>query len=240
MKMRTTFEVSADSRNTQGKGASRRLRRSGKVPAILYGGEDKATNITLDHQKLMTLVDKEKFYSSIITLKIDGKPQPALVKDVQMHPARNAVVHVDLQRVLEDQPIRLHLPIHFLNEATSPGVKLQGGTVSHLRSDIEIACLPKDLPEALELDIGAMSIGDSIYLSDLKLPPGVTIPELVHGRDAPVVAIHAPRAQEEVEAVVAEAAAAPAAGAPAAGAPAAAAGAKKDAAPAAKKDAGKK
>ena len=239
--MRTSFEVAADSRNTQGKGASRRLRRSGKVPAILYGGKGEAQNITLDQQNLMTLVDKEKFYSSIITLKIDGKTQPALVKDVQMHPARNAVVHVDLQRVLEDQPIRLNLPIHFLNEATAPGVKTQGGTVSHLRTDIEIACLPKDLPEALELDVGGMSIGDSVYLSELKLPEGVSIPELAHGRDAPVVAIHAPRAQEEPEAVVAEvAAAAPAADAKKEGAAPAADAKKEAAAPAAKKDAGKK
>ncbi len=237
--MRTSFEVAADSRATQGKGASRRLRRSGKVPAILYGGKGEAQNITLDQQNLMTLVDKEKFYSTIISLKIDGKPQPALVKDVQMHPAKNQVVHVDLQRVLEDQPLRLHLPIHFLNEASSPGVKLQGGTVSHLRTDIEISCLPKDLPEALELDIGAMSIGDSIRLSELKLPAGVTIPELAHGRDAPVVAIHAPRAQEEAEPAAAEAAAAPAADAKAGAAPAADA-AKGGAAPAAKKDAGKK
>jgi len=241
--MRTSFEVAADSRATQGKGASRRLRRSGKVPAILYGGKGEAQNIILDQQNLMTLVDKEKFYSSIISLKIDGKPQPALVKDVQMHPARNAVVHVDLQRVLEDQPIRLHLPIHFLNESTAPGVKLQGGTVSHLRTDIEISCLPKDLPEALELDIGHLNIGDSIRLSELKLPAGVTIPELGHGRDAPVVAIHAPRAQEEVEVAPTEAAAAaPAAGEAAKPGAAPAADAKKEgaAAPAAKKDAGKK
>jgi len=235
--MRTSFEVAADSRATQGKGASRRLRRTGKVPAILYGGNGEAQNIILDQQNLMTLVDKEKFYSSIITLKIDGKPQPALVKDVQMHPAKNQVVHVDLQRVLEDQPLRLHLPIHILNATSSPGVKLQGGTVSHLRTDIEIACLPKDLPEALELDIGHMNIGDSFRLSDLKLPPGVTIPELAHGRDAPVVAIHAPRAQEAEPAVAEAAAAAPAAEA---AKPGAAAGDAKAAAPAAKKDAGKK
>jgi len=232
--MRTSFEVGADSRATQGKGASRRLRRSGKVPAILYGGSGEPQNIILDQQNLMTMVDKEKFYSSIITLKIDGKPQPALVKDVQMHPAKNQVVHVDLQRVLEDQPVRVHLPIHFMNASTAPGVKTQGGTVSHLRTDIEISCLPKDLPDALELDIGHLNIGDSIRLSELKLPPGVTLPELAHGRDAPVVAIHAPRKQDEAEATAEAAAAAPAADAAKAG------DAKKEAAPAAKKDAGKK
>jgi large subunit ribosomal protein L25 len=137
-----------------------------------------------------------------------------------------------LQRVLEDQPIRLHLPIHFLNEASSPGVKLQGGTVSHMRTDIEISCLPKDLPEALEVDMGAMSLNDTVKLSDLKLPAGVTIPELAHGHDAPVVVIHAPRVEVE-EPVAAEAAAA-AAPAAAKAAPAKAAAAPAKAAPAKK------
>jgi len=232
--MRMKFELSAEARADQGKGASRRLRHAGKVPAILYGGKGTPTNLSLSHQKLLLVIDKEQFYSSIIAVDVDGQKQPAIVKDVQMHPAKNAVVHVDLQRVLEDQPIRLHLPIHFLNAATSPGVKTQGGTVSHLRNDIEISCLPKDLPEAIEVDLGAMSLNDSVKLSELKLPPGVTIPELVHGHDAPVVTIHAPRVEVEEAPVEAAAAAAPAAGA----APAAA-DAKKAAEPA-KKEGGKK
>ena len=232
--MRMKFELSAEARADQGKGASRRLRHAGKVPAILYGGKGTPTNLSLSHQKLLLVIDKEQFYSSIIAVDVDGQKQPAIVKDVQMHPAKNAVVHVDLQRVLEDQPIRLHLPIHFLNAATSPGVKTQGGTVSHLRNDIEISCLPKDLPEAIEVDMGAMSLNDSVKLSELKLPPGVTIPELVHGHDAPVVTIHAPRVEVEEAPVEAAAAAAPAAGA----APAAA-DAKKAAEPA-KKEGGKK
>jgi len=230
--MRMKFELSAEARADQGKGASRRLRHAGKVPAILYGGKGTPTNLSLSHQKLLLVIDKEQFYSSIIAVDVEGQKQPAIVKDVQMHPAKNAVVHVDLQRVLEDQPIRLHLPIHFLNAATSPGVKTQGGTVSHLRNDIEISCLPKDLPEAIEVDLGAMSLNDSVKLSELKLPPGVTIPELVHGHDAPVVTIHAPRVEVE-EAPVEAAAAAPAAGA------APAADAKKAAEPA-KKEGGKK
>jgi large subunit ribosomal protein L25 len=233
--MRMKFELSAETRADQGKGASRRLRHAGKVPAILYGGKGTPANLSLSHQKLLLVIDKEQFYSSIIAVDVDGKKQPAIVKDVQMHPAKNAVVHVDLQRVLEDQPIRLHLPIHFLNAATSPGVKVQGGIVSHLRNDIEISCLPKDLPEAIEVDMGAMSLNDSVKLSDLALPAGVTIPELAHGHDAPVVTIHAPRVEVE-ETPVAEAAAA---AAPAAGAAPAAADAKKDAAPA-KKEGGKK
>jgi large subunit ribosomal protein L25 len=235
--MAKSFEVGADSRNDQGKGASRRLRHAGKVPAILYGGKGEPANVTLDQRQLLTIIDNEKFYSSIITVKLDGKPQPAIVKDVQMHPAKRVVLHVDLQRVLEDQPIRLHVPIHFLNAATAPGVKTQGGQVSHLKSDVEVLCLPKDLPEALEIDMGRMALNETLYLKDIPLPPGVTLPELTQGRNPPVVAIHAPRA-EEPEPVAAEAAAAAATATPAAGA----ADAKKEGAPAAeaKKEGGKK
>ena len=234
--MGKSFEVGAESRKDQGKGASRRLRHAGKVPAILYGGKGEPANITLDQRKLLTMIDNEKFYSSIISLQLDGKPQPAIVKDVQMHPAKMQVVHVDLQRVVEDQPIRLHIPIHFLNAATSPGVKVQGGLVSHLKTDVEVSCLPKDLPEALEVDMGKMELNDTIFLRDLQLPPGVTVPELSQGRNAPVVAIHAPRV-EEPEPVAAEAAAAAATATPAAGAEK-----KEGAAPAAeaKKEGGKK
>jgi large subunit ribosomal protein L25 len=237
--MRKSFEVSAETRNDQGKGASRRLRRAGKVPGILYGGKGEPSAVTLDQLKLLNVIEDEKFYSSIIKLKLDGRDEQAIVKDVQMHPAKAQVLHVDLQRVLADQPIRIHLPIHFLNAATAPGVKVQGGQVSHLKSDVEISCLPKDLPEALEVDMGKMSLNDTIFLKDLPLPPGVTIPELVQGRNPPVVSIHAPRVEEEPVAAEAAAEAAPAAGA----APAADAkkegDAKKDAG-AAKKEGGKK
>ena len=227
--MKKSFTVGADSRNDQGKGASRRLRRAGKVPAILYGGKGEPTNVTLDQRNLLTMVDNEKFYSSVITLQLDGQDQQAIIKDIQMHPAKNVVLHVDLQRVLADQAIRIHIPIHFLNAATSPGVKLQGGLVSHLKTDLEISCLPKDLPEAIEVDMGAMNLNDTIFVKDLKLPEGVTVPELNQGRNAPVVSIHAPRVEEEPEPVVAEAAATAAtAAAPAAEAAAPAAEAKKE------------
>jgi large subunit ribosomal protein L25 len=237
--MRKSFVVSAETRNDQGKGASRRLRHAGKVPGILYGGKGEPSAVTLDQLKLLNVIGDEKFYSTIVNLKLDGQDQQAIVKDVQMHPAKNQVLHVDLQRVLADQPIRIHLPIHFLNAATSPGVKVQGGQVSHLKSDVEISCLPKDLPEALEVDMSKMNLNDTIFLKDLPLPPGVTIPELVQGRNSPVVSIHAPRVEEEPVAAEAAAEAAPAAGA----APAADAkkegDAKKDAG-AAKKEGGKK
>jgi large subunit ribosomal protein L25 len=207
--MKISYTIGADFRDTQGKGASRRLRRSGKVPAILYGGHRDPRNLILDQQNLLTMIGDERFYSSIVQLKVGDEAQAAIVKDIQMHPARNVVVHVDLQRVVENEKIRIHVPIHFLNENTSPGVKLEGGVVSHMRADVEISCLPKDLPEFLELDAGEMTLNDTKFLTDIKLPPGVAIPELTHGRNAPVISIHAPRAEEpEPTAVDAAAAAA--------------------------------
>lgn len=221
--MRISFTFGADLRGTQGKGASRRLRHTGKVPAILYGAHQDAQALILDQQNLLTMIADERFYSSIVRLKIGEKSQEAIVKDIQMHPAKNLVVHVDLQRVVENESIRIRLPIHFRGESASPGVKTQGGVVSHMRADVEISCLPKDLPEFLQLDLSEMSLNDTKFLSDIPLPAGVTIPELTQ-RNAPVVSIHAPRA-EEPEAVAAEVAVAvPAEGAaPAAvGAPGAA------------------
>ena len=162
--MRIAFELSAEPRNDQGKGASRRLRHSGKVPAILYGAHAEPVRLSLEHHKLLPLVADEKFYSSIISVNVGAQKQPVIVKDVQMHPARNAVVHLDLQRVLENEKIRLHLPIHFKGEAASPGVKTQGGVVSHHMADMEVVCLPKDLPEYIELDLSAMNLNDTLYL----------------------------------------------------------------------------
>jgi large subunit ribosomal protein L25 len=255
--MRISFSFGADARGTQGKGASRRLRHTGKVPAILYGAHRDAQALVLDQQNLLTMIADERFYSSIVRLKIGESTQEAIVKDVQMHPAKNLVVHVDLQRVVENEKIRIRLPIHFKGESISPGVKTEGGVVSHMRADVEVTCLPKDLPEFLELDLSGMHLNETKFLADVPVPAGVTIPELSQ-RNAPVVSIHAPRA-EEPEPVAAEAAAAvpaegavpAAAGAPgaapaagAAGAPAAAGDAKKgeekkEAAPA-KKEGGKK
>ncbi|HLK71758.1 MAG TPA: 50S ribosomal protein L25/general stress protein Ctc [Steroidobacteraceae bacterium] len=231
--MRTTFRVGADSRHDQGKGASRRLRRAGKVPAILYGGHGEAKNVVLDHQQLLTLIDNERFYASIISLDLDSQPQPAIVRDVQMHPARNAVVHVDLQRVVENEPLKIRLPIHFKGAAQSPGVKTQGGIVHHMIQDVEISCLPDQLPEFLELDLSNMNLNDALRLSDIPLPAGVTLPQLRHG-DAPVVTVHAPRVAEvEAEATT------PTEGAAAAAAPATEEGAAKKEEPK-KEEAGKK
>ena len=225
--MRIAFELSAEPRNDQGKGASRRLRHSGKVPAILYGAHVEPTRLSLEHHKLMALVADEKFYSSIISIKVGGQQQPAVVKDVQMHPARNAVLHVDLQRVLENEKIRLYVPIHFKGEAAAPGVKTQGGVISHHMADLDVVCLPKDLPEYIELDLSGMNLNDSLYVSDIKVGPGVTVSALAHGANPPVVSIHAPRVAEPEP--TAEVEAAPAAEGAVAAAPAeGAAGAKKE------------
>jgi large subunit ribosomal protein L25 len=244
--MRIAFEISAEPRNDQGKGASRRLRHSGMVPAILYGAHAEPTRLALEHHKVLALSADEKFYSSIISVSVGGQKQPAIVKDVQMHPARTAVMHVDLQRVMENEKIRLYLPIHFKGAAASPGVKTQGGVVSHHMADIEVICLPKDLPEFVELDLSHMNLNDSLFVADIKVPAGVTVSALAHGANPPVVSIHAPRVAEP-EPVAEEAAAAaatPAEGAVAAGAaaPAAGAEAKKEEAKKepAKKEGGKK
>jgi len=244
--MRISFTFGADIRATQGKGASRRLRHAGKVPAILYGAHKDAQPLVLDQQNLLTMISDERFYSSIVRLKIGEATEDAIIKDVQMHPAKNLVVHVDLQRVVEGERIRIRLPIHFKGESISPGVKTQGGVVSHMRADVEVSCLPKDLPEFLELDLSGMSLNDTKFLADIPLPAGVSIPELTQ-RNAPVVSIHAPRA-EEPEPVAAEAAAAvpvegaaPAVpGAPGAAPPAPAPGAAAPAAAEAKKGEEKK
>jgi len=242
--MRVSFTFGADRREMQGKGASRRLRHDGKVPAILYGGHAAARTLMLSHQKLLIMLDNERFYSTILNLKVGDQSQAAILKDVQRHPFKNAIVHVDFQRVDENEKIRISIPLHFTGAAVSPGVKSQGGLVSHMRTEAEVSCLPKDLPEFIEVDISGLSLNESIHLSQLKVPPGVVLVELAK-EDAAVVAIHSPRAEEpEPTAAVAAvpgaaegaAAAAPAAagaagaaGADAAKAPAAAAGKKEEA-----------
>jgi large subunit ribosomal protein L25 len=236
--MKISFELAAEFRDDDGKGASRRLRRTGRVPAILYGGKRDPRMLSLNHEKLITLIDNEKFYSTIINLKVGDVTQAAIVKDLQMHPAKNQVVHLDLQRVLETEKIRIRLPIHFKGEAAAPGVKTQGGVFSHRIADIEVLCLPKDLPESIELDLSQMSLNDQKLISDVPLPPNVVSTAILQGRDSVVVSLHSPRAEEPEP--TAEAAAE---GAVAAAPAAAAADAKKDEAKKeepAKKEGGKK
>ena len=200
--MKTSFELTAEFRDDQGKGASRRLRHAGRVPAILYGGTREPRALSLDHTKLQLALDNEKFYSSIMQLKVGDQTQAAILRDVQRHPWKNQVVHVDLQRVYEDQKIRLTVPLHFTGAAAAPGVKNEGGMMSHLRTEIPVECLPKDLPEYLELDVSPLHLNQSLHLSDVKLPAGVVAVELAGGKNPSVAAVHAMRA-EEVEAPVA-------------------------------------
>jgi large subunit ribosomal protein L25 len=242
--MKTSFELNAEFRDAQGKGASRRLRHTNKVPAILYGGHREPRALALDHTRLLLMLDNERFYSTIINLRVGDVEQAAILKDVQRHPAKNAVLHVDLLRVLENEQIRISIPLHFKGDAVSPGVK-KGGVVSHLRNEVEVTCLPKDLPEFVDVDLSGLDINQMLYLSDLKVPEGVEIPELAHGRNSPVVSLHHARAEEVETPVAAEAgavvAAVPGAAAPAAGAAAApAADAKAGAKPAADAKAGAK
>lgn len=239
--MKTAFELVAEVRSDkQGKGASRRLRHTGRVPAIMYGGKAAPTLLSLDHQRLLVSLENERFFSTLLAIKIGSETHAAILKDIQRHPAKNQVLHLDLQRVFDDQPIHMTVPLHFKNASSAPGVKTQGGLVSHLANEVDITCLPKDLPEFLEVDLGEMTLNETKRLSDIPLPAGVQLVALAHGRDEAVVAIHSPRAAEETEAAAATTAeAAPAAAAPAAG-KAPAAGAKPAAAAPAKKEGGKK
>ncbi|MBS0396880.1 MAG: 50S ribosomal protein L25/general stress protein Ctc, partial [Proteobacteria bacterium] len=211
--MKTSFELTAEFRDDQGKGASRRLRHAGRVPAILYGGAREPRALSLDHTKLQLALENEKFYSSIMQLKVGEQTQAAILRDVQRHPWKNQIVHVDLQRVYENEKIRLTVPLHFTGEAGAPGVKTEGGMMSHLKNELMVECLPKDLPEFLEVDCSGLHLNQSLRVSDIKLPAGVVSVELQGGKDPSVAAVHAMRA-EEVETPVAAAegaAAAPAA-----------------------------
>jgi large subunit ribosomal protein L25 len=228
--MATTHEIPAESRSDEGKGASRRLRHSGKVPAIVYGSSEPPASIQLDHNTVWLASHNEWFYSAILDLALDGKKQKVLLRDLQRHPFKPQLLHLDFQRVDENKAIRIRVPLHFLNQEKSPAGKTSGVLISHALTDIEISCLPKDLPEFLEVDLAELSVGDIVHISDLKLPNGVEIPELRLGKEHDAAVVTAQELKQEVEAApVAEGEAA--AGAP--GAPAAAAGAAAPAAAAA-------
>ncbi|HET6724658.1 MAG TPA: 50S ribosomal protein L25/general stress protein Ctc [Gammaproteobacteria bacterium] len=194
--MAISFQLSGELRGDNGKGASRRLRRHGKVPAILYGAGEKPVALTLDHNELLRNLEHEAFYSHILNVNIGKKTHQAILKDIQRHPAKPEVLHLDLQRVKVGEKIRMHVPLHFMNEDTAPGVKA-GGVVSHHEIDIEIDCLPRDLPEFVAVDVGALEIGDSIHLSDITMPNDVVSVALEHGHDHQILSIHHARVTEE-------------------------------------------
>ena len=199
------FELAAEARQASGRAGSRRLRNAGKVPAIVYGGGQPPSAVTLDHNSLLHQMEHEAFYTSILTLKLGKASESVVVKDVQRHPSRHQIVHMDLQRVRADEELTLSVPVHFVNEDTSIGVKTQGGVADHLMSDVEVTCLPKDLPEYLSVDVSGIELDQIVHLSDIKLPEGVTLVALEHGSDHAIFAIHAPR-RAEAEPVAEEAA----------------------------------
>ncbi|MCF7980623.1 MAG: 50S ribosomal protein L25/general stress protein Ctc [Pseudomonadales bacterium] len=204
--MSEEFEINAEKREVVGKGSSRRLRRlEDKVPGIIYGGKKKnPQNITLMHKDLLKATENEAFFSHILTLNLEGTQEQVVVKDMQRHPAKPKILHVDFQRVSKDVAIHIHVPLHFVNEDTCVGVKKQGGAISHSMTEVEISCLPGDLPEYIEVDMLKVEIDQIVHLSDLVLPKGVELIALTHGEDhdLPVVSVHTPKkAAEETEEV---------------------------------------
>ena len=206
------FEFTAFPRAGEGRGASRRLRRSGRAPGIVYGGTVAPQPIEIDHNALFHALRNEAFHASILTMKLGGDASKVLLRDVQMHPFKNEILHVDFQRVDENRKIHMKVPLHFVNAEVSPAVKLGGALVSHVLNEVDVSCLPRDLPEFIEVDLSQLESGKAIHLSELKMPAGVTA--ITHGKLDPVVASAVvPRAhvETEEEAPAAEAVAAPAA-----------------------------
>ncbi len=180
------FEVIASARGVQGTGASRRLRRAGTVPGIVYGGEAAPIAIETNHNDLLLKMKKEAFHSSIINLVIDGKKEQVLLRDYQTHAYKQLILHVDFQRVDATHELHIKVPLHFVNEENAPGVKLGGGLVNHVTTELDIHCLAKDLPEFIEVDLGALKVGENIHASQIKLPKGVAL--VKHGDEDPIVA----------------------------------------------------
>lgn len=203
--MKVDFTVNAEIRTDVGKGASRRLRHTGKIPSIVYGGGKETTSLMLVHDEMSHHLEHEAFYSHILSLKLDGKAEKVVLKDIQRHPGKSKIMHMDFQRVSSTDKLHMHIPLHFAGEEAAPGIKA-GGLASHLMTGVDIVCMAKDLPEYLEVDISGVDLDGSLHLSDIPLPKGVEIPALAHGEDhdLPVFSIHAPRGGGDDEEKVAE------------------------------------
>ena len=207
------IEVIAAKRELQGTGASRRLRHAGKVPGIVYGGTAAPVQIELEHNTLYHALRKESFHSSLLMLNIDGARESVLLRDTQWHPFKQQVLHIDFQRVEKTHKIHVKVPLHFLNEETAPGVKTGGGKVSHVATELDVICLPGNLPEFIAVDLGALEIGQSIHANDLTRPEGVELVGHIQHENPAVVAVTLPRSMksDESDEVAPEAPAAPAA-----------------------------
>ncbi|SDH92702.1 large subunit ribosomal protein L25 [Pseudomonas flavescens] len=196
--MTAEFTLNAEARSDLGKGASRRLRRNAAlVPAVVYGGEKAPLSISLVAKDFAKLLENEAAFSHVLNLTVDGKKENVLIKALQRHPSKGFVLHADFIRVIAGQKLTAHVPLHFINEATSVGVKQGGGEVLHALNEVEVSCLPKDLPEFLEVDIAKVEVDQTVHLSDIKLPKGVELVALAHGSDLPVASIHLPRVRVE-------------------------------------------
>lgn len=198
------FELEATLRTDIGKGASRRLRHAGLVPVVIYGGAGKEPmSLTISHNELLKHLAHEAFYSHVLVIKIEGHGvESAVLKDVQRHPSRPVILHIDLQRVSDTQKLHMHVPLHFVNGDVAPGVKQGGGTISHQLVEVEVSCLPKDLPEFIEVDLGGMQVDDVLHLSDIKCPAGVELLALSHGEEhnLPIASLHLARGAKEATA----------------------------------------
>ncbi len=195
------FEVIADRRVDQGSGASRRLRRAGLVPGIVYGAGHDPVPVQTSHKDLMRQLDNEAFYSHVLTVVVEGTSERVVLKDLQRHPFRPQILHFDLLRVAEDQELTMRVPLHFINEERCVGVKTGGGLLEHQMTEVEVVCLPRDLPEYIEVDVSALEVGTTLHVADLQLPPGVQVAALRHGGDPsqPVVSVQLPRVATEGE-----------------------------------------
>jgi large subunit ribosomal protein L25 len=206
------IEIKANKRESHGTGASRRMRSAGKVPGIVYGAGKDAVSLEFDLKSLFLQFRHEAFHASILSLNVDGKSEQVLLRDYQMHPVRNTIQHIDFQRVSATEKIHVKVPLHFINAEIAPGVKLGGGIVAHVMTEVDIACLPKDLPEFLEVDLANLEVAHSIHLSELKTPAGVEFVQLSHGTDPAVATITKPRGpsveEEASDAAISEAASA--------------------------------
>ncbi len=196
-----SIELNAELRTDTGKGASRRLRHANKVPAILYGTGKAPENLTLEQKDVQYELQHEAFFTQVLELNIGGKKQDVLLRDLQHHPYKQSIMHMDFQRVDAKKEVHVNVPLHFLNEDIAPGVKTEGGAVSHVVTDVEIVCLPKDIPEFIEVDLSELHMGEIVHLSDLKMPAGVEVFALKQGdeHDSAVASIHARKVVEEPE-----------------------------------------
>lgn len=197
--MATNHNITATSRKVEGKGASRRLRHSGQVPAIVYGAHQEPQNVQVEHNHLWLASQNEWFYSAILDLSVDGKTQKVLLRDMQRHPFKQQILHLDFLRISENEALRAKVPLHFVKQEISPAGKTAGVVVTHELTEVEVSCLPKHLPEFISVDLSTLAVGDIVHLSQIVLPEGVTLPALAHGKEHDLAIVIAKHARVEAE-----------------------------------------